>query len=163
MDYYQGIVAEYLRADRAMFVNTELCIQLNIGDNPDTSGPHWYCDIAAVNFRDSQVFLCEVTFSKTLDALFQRLSAWSQHWPQVCAALARDCYLPSAWPVRPWLFVPEGRRATLTQKLAKLPEAGAGTMKMPVPKITDLESVVPWKYCSWDRKPEIEPVLPAAR
>jgi hypothetical protein len=33
-------------------------------------------------------------------------------------------------------------------------------MEMPAPKITDLESVVPWKYRSWDRKPDIETLLP---
>jgi hypothetical protein len=29
MDYYQGVVVEYLRADRSVFVNTECCIELN--------------------------------------------------------------------------------------------------------------------------------------
>jgi hypothetical protein len=64
VDYFQGVVTEYLRADRAVFVNTECCIQLNPLDNPDKSGPHWYCDAVAVNFRDSKVFLCEVSYSK---------------------------------------------------------------------------------------------------
>ncbi len=45
MDYYQGVVTDYLRADRAMFVNTECCIQLDEGNNPDAfPGRHWYCD-----------------------------------------------------------------------------------------------------------------------
>jgi len=44
MDYYESIVVNYLRADRALFVNTECCVQLNQSDNPDGSGPHWYCD-----------------------------------------------------------------------------------------------------------------------
>jgi hypothetical protein len=42
MDYFQGVVTDYLRANRATFVNTECCIQLNPGPNPDTGGPHWY-------------------------------------------------------------------------------------------------------------------------
>jgi hypothetical protein len=29
MDYYQGVVLDYLRADRAIFINAECCIQLN--------------------------------------------------------------------------------------------------------------------------------------
>ena len=52
MDYYQGVVLEYLGADRSVFVNPECCIQLNEGDNPDTSGKHWYCDAVAVDFPD---------------------------------------------------------------------------------------------------------------
>jgi len=44
MDYYQGVVLDYLRADRAIFINAECCIQLNEAHNPDSSGPHWYCD-----------------------------------------------------------------------------------------------------------------------
>lgn len=28
MDYYQGVVLDYVRADRAVFVNPECCIQL---------------------------------------------------------------------------------------------------------------------------------------
>ena len=29
MNYYESVVIDYLRADRALFVNTECCIQLN--------------------------------------------------------------------------------------------------------------------------------------
>ena len=29
MNYYESVVIDYLRADRAIFVNTEYCIQLN--------------------------------------------------------------------------------------------------------------------------------------
>jgi hypothetical protein len=31
---------DYLPADRAVFVNTEFCIQINQAANPDNSGPH---------------------------------------------------------------------------------------------------------------------------
>jgi hypothetical protein len=50
MNYYESVVVDYLRADRAIFVNTECCIQLNEAVNPDNSGPHWYCDAVAVDF-----------------------------------------------------------------------------------------------------------------
>lgn len=148
MDYFQGVVTEYLRADRAMFVNTECCIQLNPGDNPDASGPHWYCDAVAVNFRDSTVFLCEVSYSKSLHALMKRLEGWSTHWSTLRAALSRDCALSTDWPIRPWLFVPEDRREVLTKKLSKL---YIGPNGMPEPKVTSLESVTPWMYRSWNR------------
>jgi len=59
MDYYQGVVIEYLRANRARFVNTECLIQLEAGDNPDR-GTHWYCDAVTIDLRESAVFLCEI-------------------------------------------------------------------------------------------------------
>ncbi|WP_407469232.1 hypothetical protein ABFU38_05100 [Xanthomonas campestris pv. raphani] len=52
MDHFEGVVLDYLRADRALFVNSQCCIQLNEGANPDTSGPHWYCDAVAVSFKE---------------------------------------------------------------------------------------------------------------
>ena len=54
MNYYESVVMDYLRADRAVFLNTEYCIQINPG-NPDTSGPHWYCDAVALDFRAKEI------------------------------------------------------------------------------------------------------------
>jgi hypothetical protein len=34
MDYFQGVVTEYLRANRATFVNTERLVQFQLGDAP---------------------------------------------------------------------------------------------------------------------------------
>ena len=66
MDYYESIAVNYLRADRALFVNTECCVQLNQSDNPDGSGPHWYCDAVVCDFRKSGIFLCEISYSAQL-------------------------------------------------------------------------------------------------
>ena len=55
MDYYESVVFHYLRADRTVFLNTEYCIQINPGDNPDRSGPHWYCDAVALDFRAKEI------------------------------------------------------------------------------------------------------------
>jgi hypothetical protein len=62
MDYFQGVVTEFLRADRAMFVNTEYLIQLEPGSSL-AKGRHWYCDALAINFKESTVHLCEVSYS----------------------------------------------------------------------------------------------------
>jgi hypothetical protein len=107
MNYYESVVIDYLRADRAVFVNTECCIQKNQADNPDASGPHWYCDAVAVDFRSKKIFLCEVSYSTQLVNLVKRLKGWHENWDDVRKALVRDCFLPESWPVRPWLFVPE--------------------------------------------------------
>ncbi len=107
MDYYESVMVHYLSSDRAIFVNSECCIQLNQGGNPDTSGPHWYCDSVAADLRNKTIFLCEVSYSKGLSSLTKRLGEWHSDWEKVCYALIRDSCLDKDWPVRPWLFVPE--------------------------------------------------------
>lgn len=152
MDYYQGVVTEYLRADRAVFLNTECCIQLAPGANPDTTGPHWYCDAVAVNFRESVVYLCEISYSKSMAALLKRLEGWNANWLPLRGALVRDCCLPDHWQVRPWVFIPNQCRDLLEKGRTRF--SGTGAL-MPYPRITDLEEVVPWKYQSWNRVEEV--------
>jgi len=36
VDHFEGVVLDFLRADRRLFVNSQCCIQLNPGSNPDT-------------------------------------------------------------------------------------------------------------------------------
>jgi len=151
MDYFQGVVIEYLRADRTTFVNTECLLQLEPGEYL-AKGKHWYCDVVAVNFRESKVFLCEISYSSTLHPLLKRLTSWAESWPLLCAAVARDCGVPSTWEVRPWLFVPDDRLDALQKKLALLPTSEASGTRMPEPKIKSLEQVAPWKYRSWNGK-----------
>jgi hypothetical protein len=133
-------------------VNTECCIQLNPGENPDTSGPHWYCDAVAVDFRNKHVFLCEISYSAQLSDLAKRLKGWHENWTKVCEALKRDCALPESWPVRPWLFVPEYLVPLLQQRLDQFQ---SGQPLNFVPLITTLEMVQPWHYRSWNRIGEL--------
>jgi hypothetical protein len=79
VDYYEGVVMTYLRADRSLFINTECCIQLNPTNNPDQAGAHWYCDAIVVDFRDKVVFLCEISFANSLDKLVKRLKQWNEN------------------------------------------------------------------------------------
>lgn len=152
-DYYQAVVVDYLRADRSLFVNTECCIQINQGENPDTSGPHWYCDAVAADFRSKTVYLCEISYSETLQALIKRIRDWSGNWNGICSALVRDNNLPQDWHVRPWFFVPEANDGT--KRLIKALKEIEGERKLVFsPKVTTLEMVQPWNYCSWNRKGE---------
>ena len=141
---------EYLRADRAVFLNTEYCIQLNPG-NPDTSGPHWYCDAIALDFGSKEIFLCEISYAIRLADLIKCLKGWHDNWKGVCEAVARDSFLSEPWPVRPWLFVPESRAPLLNQRLG---EIANGQPLNFAPKITHLERVQPWRYASWNRQPD---------
>jgi hypothetical protein len=61
VDYYQRVVAEFLRADKAMLVNPECSIQFVPGRVPP-KGTSWYCDVMAANFRERRAYLCEVTY-----------------------------------------------------------------------------------------------------
>jgi hypothetical protein len=160
MNYYESVVIDFLRADRAIFVNTEYCMQINAGSNPDISGPHWYCDAVAIDFRSEQTFLCEISYSKSLGSipngnvvkgtgLAGRLHGWNENWPRICSALERDSFIPVNWLVRPWLFVPNDMIARLTKILTSI--ACEGALVFPTPRITPLEDVVPWKYQSWNR------------
>ena len=146
MDYYQGIVAEYLDADRAVFVNNECFLQLESGNNPP-KGTSWYCDMVAVNLRESTVYLCEVTYSASLQALLDRLKAWDSHWHRLRSAIQRDCSISSEWNIQPWVFIPKDRRWIL--------DAKHQSTQMPTLRVTHLESIVPWKYQSWNRTKDI--------
>jgi hypothetical protein len=137
VDYYQSVVVDYIRADRAFIVNTECCIQLNDNPNPDGSGPHWYCDVVAIDLRNRAVFLCEISYEKQLSALMDRLKSWSTNWQGVRDALARDCKVDAQWPVRPWLFVRQDSIGRLVEKL-ELIKGSDGTAAFH-PRITPLE------------------------
>lgn len=149
MDHFESIVFEYLRADRSLFVNTQCCIQLYPGHNPDTSGPHWYCDAVAVSFKTKAVYLCEITYATPPISLLKRLTAWNKDWSILCQALVRDSGIPDDWPIRPWLFVPE----TLVERVTSF-AATLTPSNVPPPRVTKLEDVLPWRYCSWNRSME---------
>jgi len=152
MNYYESVVIDYLRADRAVFVNTECCIQINPGDNPDTSGPHWYCDAVALNFRCKEIFLCEISYAAQLGDLTKRLRAWHDNWQSVIDALYRESMICEfRWPVRPWLFVREDRVPLLKEQLNRI--ANGQPLKFN-PKITPLEKVQPWLFSTFSRKSE---------
>lgn len=150
MDYFQGVVTEYLVAERAAFVNTELLIQLD-PDEP-RKGRHWYCDAAAVNIREQSIYLCEVTYSKSMSGLAKRLLAWDANWKEVRSSLARDCGIPESWKIQPWAFIPRDYEDALKSRIEALVVAQRSKGAMPYPLITYLENVVPWNYVTWDRK-----------
>jgi hypothetical protein len=149
LDFYQGIVVEFLRANRATFVNTEYLIDLDPPTKVFQKGRHWYCDAVAVSFAGRAVYLCEITYSKTLGALMTRLAAWRKYWPEICSAIQRTSALDETWSYRPWVFILTDSSELFRQKFAALNVAQDSLM--PFPRIETLESVAPWNYCSWDR------------
>ena len=154
MDYYQGVVADYLSADPAMFVKPECCIRLD-PDGPLKKGVHWYCDILAINLRTQTGYLCEVTYSQTLATLLKRLGDWACNWPAVREALVRDNHVPSDWKVRPWVFVPSTQAGAASSKISKLSTLYDTPEPMPEAKVTKLEDVPPWLYPAPHGLPEL--------
>ena len=155
MDYFQGVVTDYLRANRSVFVNTECLINLDEGDK-QLKSRHWFCDAMAVNFKEETVYLCEITYSTTMQSLLGRLNAWQKNWAELTAAVLRDAGIPPDWKVQLWLFIPKKHHELFLKKsTARKPETGV-TWQMPAPRITYLESVVPWEYKNtWDRKLDV--------
>lgn len=146
MDYFQGVVAEYLRADRSCFLNTEFYLQNDFSPAEETAKT-WFVDILCVNMRAQEAHLCEVTYAKNPQGLLKRLRAWAQHWPNIRLAMERDGGIPASWSTRVWLFVPEASIPSLLPRLPVLPTS---------PKITPLEMCEPWRYVNWDRNGEGE-------
>ena len=152
MDYFQGVVTDYLRANRSVFVNTECLIQLDEG-NKQVKGRHWFCDAMAVNFKESTVYLCEITYSATMQSLISRLNAWRRHWPEVQSAVLRDSGVPTGWKVQPWVFIPKQNHESFNAKIGPSQSATGQHAPMPPPRVTYLEAVLPWEYKNtWDRK-----------
>lgn len=147
MDYYQGIVADYLTGDPTVFVKPECCIRLN-PEGRLMKGDHWYCDILAISLHERRAYLCEVTYSQTLGALQRRLRDWAENWSSICAALTRDNRVPDDWEVRPWVFVPRAQEELARAKIAKIRAERDGSEAMPEANVTCLEDVVPWLYRS---------------
>jgi|ERR1700724_1134791 hypothetical protein len=148
MDYYENVMVHYLRSDRAIFVNSESCIQLNQASNPDKSGLHWYCDAVAADFRNQTIFLCEISYGKGLTKLRDRLKGWHDNWEKVCFALMRDSFVNKDWPVRPWIFLPEEFVPLLMRRFN---EISAGQPLKFAPRVTPLEMIQPWRFQSWNR------------
>lgn len=145
MDYFQGVVAEYLRANRGTFINPEFFLPLDGEQKSPPKNSSWYVDILAISVAERTVFLCEVTYSQSLAALLRRLAQWSTNWARILDALHRDSGIPKEWAVRPWIFIPTDAIPRLVTRLPQLP--------IP-PRVTPLEMTVPWLYCTWDRRGE---------
>jgi hypothetical protein len=163
MAYYQDVVVEYLREKRYIFVNTECCIQLSEGRDVQGWGPHWYCDAIAVDLKASCVYLCEVTYAKGLNALVKRLSEWNANWSLVQAALRRDSAIPTGWPIAPWIFIPAKFERSALEKLARLSPVLGTSDAMPFPRVTQLETLVPWNESRFEGLETAHSDLPQRR
>ncbi len=151
MDYFQGVVIEYLRAKRSVFVNTEFLISLDEGQLK--KGRHWYCDSVAVDMKEKSISLCEITYSANAHALISRLANWSCCWRELADSIRRDSGVPPEWTVRPWIFLPRKYEEVFRSKFALFSKPSNAEIQMPYPLITHLESTLPWEYLiTWDRR-----------
>ena len=138
MPYYQDIVGDYLRAERTRFISPEYLLDLGHG-GPLSKGC-WWIDVLAVDFKEKAIFLCEVSYSKTLTALVRRLRQWSDQWDAICPTLFEHTHVPNNWQITPWVFIPRDYRPVFDRKFK------AVTSPRFAPRITDLEDTAPWKF-----------------
>lgn len=147
MDYFQGVVLEYLRADRSCFVNPEFWIRGNLKSSHDK--PHWFVDVLAVHMKKKEVYLCEVTYAKQPRALVQRLRSWKTHWEIINQTLREDTSIGEDWPLIPWVFATTDFLKVIKPVLEDL---------FPQGRTKSLSDVLPWMYCTYDRKEEIKQI-----
>jgi hypothetical protein len=146
MDYYEGVVGDFLSSDPTVFVKPQCPIQLRPGPRP-AAGEHWYCDVVALSFRDPvTIFLCEVTTDVKAKRLIGRLHERDAYWPEVRAALARDNLLLPGWRVRPWALPPAAGADVLSRGISGFMVQAPGPDRMPRPLVTCLEDVAPWLH-----------------
>jgi hypothetical protein len=87
-----------------------------------------------------------------MSTLAARLHSWSAHWTEIRQAIIRDCGIPAAWQIKPWAFIPKAYHDALKKRIRAITNSHTNEDGMPPPRITYLESVVPWNYKTWDRK-----------
>jgi hypothetical protein len=97
-----------------------------------------------VDFGEKAVYLCEVTYARGLAALLKRLSQWNTQWSGIKASQARDSKIIPDWSVTPRLFMPEAFLAEARGKIRKFNPVPGEEGRMPFPKMSSLESIVPW-------------------
>jgi hypothetical protein len=148
MDYFQGVVAEYLRADRACFINPEFWVRGNL--SKPMNSPHWFVDVLAVHMKHRRIYLCEVTYAKKAPALIKRLQSWRTHWATIRQTIVEDTAVAADWSIIPWIFTPVNIRKEIEKQVLEL---------HPNSRFTDLEMVMPWLYRTWDRIDDEPPEL----
>jgi hypothetical protein len=146
LDYYQGVVEEYLTRDRSFFVNPEFFLPIEDYYAGSTKGSSWHVDILALDLKQHACYLCEVSYAKSLGSMLRRFDAWSTRWAAILGALEREAGVTSDWIVRPWAFAPESELRSQLKKLSEFPFS-------PKLKLTPLEMTAPWRY-KWDRHGE---------
>lgn len=143
MDYFQGVVAEFLRADRACFINSEFFISIDPSKGEYQKDKHWFVDVLAIHLTQQRAYLCEVTYARKPVALINRLGLWKVNWATIRQALQRDAGIPLDWPVYPWIFVPAEFQPEIRPTLERLFPGEY--------RLSKLEDTVPWKYPNWNR------------
>jgi hypothetical protein len=145
MDYFQSAVYEYLQRDRSCFVNTEYLL-VHKSKSTEEGPPEWLVDIVAIDFRTPCIWLCEISYSRHVTTLVDRVRQWEKEWDKVCATVRKEACLPEVmqvWPIRVRAFVPAREKPDLEKR-----DLRPGGLKL---EICELEKVVPWEYNRWER------------
>ena len=137
MDLYQDLVGRYLERDPAVFLHHSIAIQLEGA----AKGNRWVIDLLAVHLKEQRAYLCELELSRDLGRLIRRLRHWDEHWGEIHAVISAATGIPSAWPLELQLFLPAHHQDS--GQLNRL----CG-QQIPTPRITWLETVVPWSVAS---------------
>ena len=94
----------------------------------------------SVDFSGRTIWLCEVSFSKTLYALRSRFKQWSDNWEPLQQTLLAEIAVGSDWQIRPRAFTPENLKSVYDAGLQKI-----GPLAFD-PKWNALENTAPWRF-----------------
>jgi hypothetical protein len=138
MDFYQGVVAEYVASNRAYFVSGEFMI-------PRKAGGYFLVDLVAISPSEQHVYLCEVTYSQRIANIIRKVKCYHQERDDIQAQLFKIAGISTNWKLMPWLFVLAKHHKTIDARLrVECPNWHV--------RIDDLETVGPWNFPSGYRE-----------
>lgn len=131
MEIYEELVMNYLTKDEEVFINPQYSIK-------DNSGTQWSCpDFVALDFREREVQIVEVTTSYNITRLAQKINDRNNQWiRRLKQQLRNDNIIDETWKFVVKAFV----RKDVIENIKK--------------KVVDQQDVVFKElediFCSWD-------------
>lgn len=132
---YENVIAAWLVADGQTLIAPQY--PLRIGE-PTMPEPVRWPDILAVQPKDRQVFLCEVTWHDGWSRHGQKVAEYHEHIDNIRATLEHWLGIGGeAWQISVWYFVPEAH----VEKIGSMEPRDSLQLR-----VTSLESIKPWTY-----------------
>lgn len=145
MDIFcEEAVATWLVADGRTLIAPQYPVR--IGD-PTTREPVMWPDILAVQPKDRQIFLCEVTWAEPSSRNRDKIAKYRDHLENIRASLEHWLGIGDdgdGWQFSVWYFVPAAH-------VEKIEEMKTDDLRL---KVTALEDLKPWTYTWGFREPD---------
>jgi hypothetical protein len=134
-DFWEQVVENYLTLDRGVFVNP----QYMIGDCKWDAHP----DLVAINFRDSEIWMIEVTIGDARGLIEKAVQFDREYIPRLQAQFLEHQIITDesawkTWRIGMWAFVKMSEKVKVEKRLLNSVRDG---------RVTALEDIAfPWVY-----------------